>query len=155
MPLTSLARPTRGAPSGWAHAGPTWGPSGWAHAGPKWVGPRRAQAGPKWVGPSWAQVGPSQNVGTQKIQKTKILKIKIRSAQNVGNIFLCRKKASPPHLGPSRAIFCVGPEKKNVQTLPIFLGGPMGPIHPVWGPGYTDLAPLGLRSKNKVFKLSG
>ena len=27
---------------------------------------------------------------------------------------------------------------------------------PKWvGPGYTDLAPLGLRSKNKVFELSG
>ena len=23
---------------------------------------------------------------------------------------------------------------KNAKMLPIFLGGPMGPIHPVWGP---------------------
>ena len=36
--------------------------------------------------------------------------------------------------------------------------GPSGWAHagPKWvGPGYTDLAPLGLRSKNKVFELSG
>ena len=43
------------------------------------------------------------------------------------------------------------------------VGGPkwVGPsgwaqAGPKWvGPGYTDLAPLGLRSKNKVFELSG
>ena len=42
------------------------------------------------------------------------------------------------------------------------VGGPkLGPrgwaqAGPMWvGPGYTDLAPLGLRSKNKVFELSG
>ena len=36
--------------------------------------------------------------------------------------------------------------------------GPSGWAHagPKWvGPGYTDLAPLGLRSKNRFFKLSG
>ena len=36
--------------------------------------------------------------------------------------------------------------------------GPSGWAHagPKWvGPGYTDLSSLGLRSKNKVFKLSG
>ena len=97
------------------------GPSGWAQlGGPKWVGPRRAQAGPKWVGPSWAQ---ARNLGPKKIQKSKNLKIKIRSAQNVGNLFLSRKKTtSRPRLGPSRPIFCVG--RKNPKTskiLPIFL----------------------------------
>ena len=36
-------------------------------------------------------------------------------------------------MGPSRAIFCVGRKNpKNAKILPIFLGGPMGPIHPVW-----------------------
>ena len=49
----------------------------------------------------------------------------------------------------------VGPSRAQV-------GGPkLGPrgwaqAGPKWvGPGYTDLAPLGLRSKNKVFELLG
>ena len=42
-------------------------------------------------------------------------------------------KSSWPHLGPSRVIFSM--DRKNTKMhifLPIFLGGPMGPIHPVW-----------------------
>ena len=93
--------------------------NGWAHVGPKWVDPRG-------VGPRWAQVGPSQKFGTQKNPKIKILKIQIRSAQNVGKVWISRKKSSWPHLGPSGPIFCVGPKNaKNVKILPIFLGGPL------------------------------
>ena len=66
-----------------------------------------AQARPKWVGPSWAQVGPSwaqaRNLGPQKKQKIKILKIQIRSAQNDGKVWISRtKNPSGPiwaHLG--------------------------------------------------------
>ena len=111
-----------------------------AQAGPTWVGPSWAQVGgPTPVPSGWAQAGPkwaqARNLGPQKIKKSKILKIKIRSAQNVGKVFSCRKKASPPHLGPSRPIFCVGRKNPKIaKILPIFLGGPMGPIHPVWGP---------------------
>ena len=37
------------------------------------------------------------------------------------------------YLGPTQAIFSMGRKNpKNAQNLPIFLGGPMGPIHPVW-----------------------
>ena len=73
--------------------------------------------------------------GTPKNPKSKVLKIKIRSAQIVREVFLCRRKASPPHLGPSGPIFSVGRKNQKIaQILPIFLGGPMGPIHPVWGP---------------------
>ena len=50
-------------------------------------------------------------LGSNKSKKIRILKIRIRSAQNVGEVFLCRKRASPPHLGPSQPIFCVG--RKN------------------------------------------
>ena len=58
------------------------------------------------------------NLGPQKIQKSKVLKIKIRSAQIVGEVFLCRRKASPPHLGPSRPIFCVGRKnQKNAKLV--------------------------------------
>ena len=36
-------------------------------------------------------------------------------------------------MGPSEAIFSMDRKNaKNAQKLPIFLGGPMGPIHPVW-----------------------
>ena len=50
-------------------------------------------------------------LGPHKIQKSKVPKIKIRSAQIVGEVYLCRRKASPPHLGPSRPIFSIG--RKN------------------------------------------
>ena len=67
-------------------------------------GPTRGPSGPTW-GPS----GPKPEIwDPTKIQKTKILKIKIRSAPNVG------KKTSRPHLGPSRPIFCVG--RKNPKN---------------------------------------
>ena len=107
-------------PSGWAQVGgaqvggaqvggPTWGPSGWAHVGPKWVGPRGAQVGGPKLGPSgWApQAGPkwtqARNLGPKQIKKIKIIKIKIRSAQNVGKVWISRKKSSWPHLGPFHA----------------------------------------------------
>ena len=46
---------------------------------------------------------------------------------------LLGKKSSRPYLGPSEAIFSIGRKNgKNANILPIFLGGPMGPIHPVW-----------------------
>ena len=95
-------------------------------------GAPRPPRGAKVGGPTW---GPSQKFGTQKIKKIKILKINIRSAQNVGKVWISRKKSSWAHLGPSGPIFCVGRKnRKNAEILPIFLGGPMGPIHPVWGP---------------------
>ena len=71
--------------------------------------------------------------GVQKIKKTKFLKIQIRSAQNVGKVWISRKKSSWPYFGPSEAIFSIGQKnRKNAKILPISLGGPMGPIHPVW-----------------------
>ena len=105
----------------WARApgpaqGPQLGPSR-APAGPK-PGPSRAQAGSK-PGPSWAQAGPkpgpSQKFGTQHKSNKKILKIKIRVAQNVGKVWIGRKKKSWPHLGPSGPIFCEG--RKNAKNV--------------------------------------
>ena len=47
---------------------------------------------------------------------------------------LTGKKKLPAPFGPLWAHFLRGPEnRKNDQILPVFLGGPMGPIHPVWG----------------------
>ena len=49
---------------------------------------------------------------------------------------LVGKNTSRPHLGPFEAIFPWAEKmQKNARILPIFLGGPMGPIHPVWGNG--------------------
>ena len=71
--------------------------------------------------------------GVQKIKKIQIPKIQIRSAQNVGKVWISRKKSSRPYLGPSEAIFSIGRKNaKNVKKLSIFLGGPMGPHSPVW-----------------------
>ena len=68
------------------------------------------------------------------MKKMEIIKIQIRSAQNVGKVWIGRKKNLPAPFGASLGYFLHGPEKlKNVKILPIFLGGPMGPIHPVWG----------------------
>ena len=94
--------------------------------GPKWVGPR----GPKWVGPRGAQVGgphvgPTHeknggkflkiffthekmeaDFGPQKIKKIKVLKIKIRSAQIVGEVFFYAGERRPrPIWGPPGPFF--------------------------------------------------
>ena len=64
-----------------------------------------------------------QKIGVQKIKKIKILKIEIRSAKNVGKVWIGRKKSSWPYLGPSEAVFH-GPEKsKNVAYF--YLLGPL------------------------------
>ena len=53
---------------------------------------------------------------------------------------LVGKKSSRPYLGPSEAIFSIGRKNpKNAKILLIFLGGPMGPIHPLWGWGWCRL----------------
>ena len=76
-----------------------------------------------------------QKFAVQKIQNIKNLKIQIRSAQNVGKVWVSRKKSSWPHFGPSEVIFpWTGKIKKMLSFSPIFLGGLMGPIHPVWAP---------------------
>ena len=65
---------------------------------------------------SWDQTNP----------KIKILKIKIRVAQNVGKVWISRTKIL---LAPFAAIsgeFVHGPENaKNTHVIPIFLGGSM------------------------------
>ena len=130
-----------------APAASSGNPSGWAQAGPKWVGPSLAQvggpkpgpsgwaqAGLKWVGPSWAQ---ARNLGPKKFPKIKILKIQIRSDQNVGKVWIGRKRNLPAPFGAIPGIFLRGPEKseKNAPILQIFLGGPIGPW---WGEYVVD-----------------
>ena len=89
-----------------------------------------------WKSGSLEIWGPgSPEIWNPKNQKIKISKFKCvlptmsSSSGSVGNKF------SQPYLGPSEVIFSM--DRKNVKKgrkLPILLGGPMGPIHPVWAP---------------------
>ena len=69
------------------------------------------------------------------MSKIKVLKVQIRSAQNVGKVWISRKKILLAPFGAISDNFLHEPEKtKKLRVfLSIFLGGPMGPIHPVWG----------------------
>ena len=74
--------------------------------------------------------------GIQNIPKIEIIKIKIRVAQNVGigKVWISRNKSSQPHLRPFQPFFSTEPINAIVAiVLFFFLGGPMGPIHLVWG----------------------
>ena len=67
--------------------------------------------------------------------KYKFSKSKSVSPKMSARSELVGKNSTWPHLGPSQANFSMGQKhaKNMLQLLPIFLGGPMGPIHPVWG----------------------
>ena len=75
----------------------------------------------------------SRNLGSKKKEKRKVLKIQIRSAPNVGKVWISRKKSSWPYLGPSEAIFSIDRKNpKNAKILPIFLGA-NGPLFTRFG----------------------
>ena len=121
----------------------------------KWVGPSQAQqaqvGGPKWVGPSWAQVGgpkpgprgwaqagpkwvgPSQKFGTQTNPKDKNSQNQNLFCPKCRQGFFTPEKGVPgPIWGPPGQFFAwAGKIKKNAEILLVFLGGPMGPIHPL------------------------
>ena len=85
-----------------------------------------------------------QKFGIQKNKKHKSLKTQIRSAQNVDMVWISRKKdLEGPIWGHPRQ-FSPWTERnqKNISKIAIFLGGPMGPIHPVWGHVLVSLFPL-------------
>ena len=70
-----------------------------------------------------------------KNQKNKILKIQIRSAQNVGKVWISRKKSSWPYLGPSEAIFSIGRKnQKKIQNFAYFPWWANGPLFTRCGP---------------------
>ena len=67
----------------------------------------------KW-GPA-QEFGNLGSLGSKQIQKMKILKIKIRVAQNVGKVWISRKKQLPALFGAIPGNFLRGPEKsKNI-----------------------------------------
>ena len=70
--------------------------------------------------------------GVQKIKKIKFPNFKSVLPKMLARSGLVGKKSSRPYLGPSEAIFSMDQKNPKIaKILPIFLGGPMGPIHPV------------------------
>ena len=68
----------------------------------------------------------SGNLGSNKSKNWKFSKSKSVLPKMSARSGLAGKRTSRPHLGPSRAIFCVGRKNpKNAEMLPIFLGGPL------------------------------
>ena len=94
----------------------------------------------EWVGPSWAQVVPSwaqaRNFGPKEMQKIKILKIQIRSAQNVGKVWISRKKILLALFHIISGNFLREPEKskKKNRFFVYFPWWAHGPCSPGLGP---------------------
>ena len=69
--------------------------------------------------------------GVQKMEKIKILKIQIRSAQNVGKVWISREKILLGPFGALWAHFLRGPEKckkcQNVVYFPWWANAPYSP----------------------------
>ena len=94
------------------------------NVGKVWISKKKILLAP--FGPIWAyflrgpkpgpKPGPSQSqVESPKIQKIKILKIQIRSAQNVGKVWISREKILLAPLGASGVIFCM--DRKNTKKI--------------------------------------
>ena len=112
----------------WAQVGgPKLGPSGWAQAEPKPGPSGGAHAGPKWVGPSWAQ---ARNLGHNQIKGKKISKSKSVLPKMSARSGLVGTKILLAPFGAISGHFSMA--EKNAQHLSISLGGPVGPINPVW-----------------------
>ena len=86
-----------------------------------------AGGGGVWVGPSWAQ---ARNLGSKKIPKIKLSKSKFVLPKMLARSGLVGKNPPGPIWGYLKP-FSPWTEN-NPKMLRIFLGGPMGPIHPVW-----------------------
>ena len=67
----------------------------------------------------------SGNLRSKKIQKIQILKIKIRSAQNVGKVWISRKKILLTPFGPIWAHFLRGPKNRCQPIFPWWAHGPL------------------------------
>ena len=84
-------------------------------------------------GPAW-EFGKLGNLGSEKFQKMKVLKIKIRSAQNAGKVQISRKKQLPAPFGAISGKFFQGPEKcKNCRKNAYFPWWANGPYSPGLG----------------------
>ena len=85
------------------------------------------------------------NLGPQQIQKSKVLKIKIRSAQIVGEVFFMPEKGVPAPFGALPAHFLRGPEKsKNCLNFAYFPWWANGPYSPALGQWHSGIPVGGL-----------
>ena len=89
-------------------------------------------------------------IGIPKIPKIKILKIKIRSAQNVGKVWISRKK-NPPD--PIWAHFLRGPEKPKNRCQRIFPWWAHGPLLPSTQGGAIGMYFLAVTMMTKIHPL--
>ena len=73
----------------------------------------------------------SRKLGSRKIEKIKILEIRIRSAQNVGKVWISRKKNLLAPFGAIPCHFLHGPNKSKKSTkfayFPWWANGPYSP----------------------------
>ena len=60
-----------------------------------------------------------QKFKVQKLREIKILEIQIRSAQNVGKVWISRKKSSWTHLGQFQFVFFLWTKKKKSACFPL------------------------------------
>ena len=76
-----------------------------------------------------------QNVGMQtSIYKKRKSKSESVSLKMSARSEIAGKRTSRPHFMPLHSIFPMDRTRPTIdKVLSIFLGGPMGPIHPVWG----------------------
>ena len=101
----------------------------------------QAQLGPSLAQARFLEIWKSGDLEIQKfeiqnIKKLKIIKIQIRSTQNVSKVWISRKQILLARFHAISDHFFHGPKNpNNVQNLRNFLGGPMGLIHPVWANG--------------------
>ena len=68
------------------------------------------------------------------MQKIKILKIKIRSAQNVGKVWISRKNPPGPIWGPLGSFFAWAAKYKKCKIFVYFPWWAHGPYSPGLGP---------------------
>ena len=93
-------------------------------------GPAQAQPGARFWKSGVLEI---QKFGIQKI-RNKSLNFQIRSAQNVRKVWNSKKKKLPgPIWGHPRPYSPWTETSLKSYKIAILLGGPMGPIHPVWG----------------------
>ena len=92
------------------------------------LGSESSSGGGVWKSGNLETWGPGNPEIWGPQNQKKNFKIQIRSAQNVGKVWISRKKSSRPYFGPSEAIFSMDRKnQKHAKKMPIFLGGPMGP----------------------------
>ena len=86
----------------------------WVQMAQAWPGPVQARPGARFWKSGNLEI---QKFGIQKVQKIKILTIQIRSAQNVGKVWISRKKILLAPFGAIPGHFFMGQKKTTCFLL--------------------------------------